>query len=266
VIKLVAADMDGTLLNSKKELPKKLFSTITQLHDNQIKFAVASGRQYYNLLKLYQGIADKVTFIAENGAVVFDQGEILFYDEIAYEDVVEILNAVNQIDHAYPVLCGLESAYIQAQSNDDFKMHVDMYYTRCERVADLLAVAKKDRICKVAVYDSVNAETNAYPGLSCFRDRFKVVVSGHQWVDVMNATVNKGIAIKMLQKKYGIQYDETMTFGDYLNDYEMMQACEHSYAMANAHPQLKAVANYEAPSNDEEGVITVLENYLQTKR
>ena len=266
MIKLVAADMDGTLLNSKKELPKKLFSTIDQLHKNKIKFAVASGRQYYNLLKLYQDIADKVTFIAENGAVVFDQGEIIFYDEIAYDNVVAVVHAVNQIDHAYPVLCGLESAYVQAISNDEFNRHVDMYYTRCERVSDLLAAAKKDRICKVAIYDSVDAETNTYPNLPAFKERFKVVVSGHQWVDVMNASVNKGIAIKMLQKKYDIHYDETMTFGDYLNDYEMMQVCRHSYAMANAHPDLKAIANYEAPSNDEDGVITVLENYLQSNR
>ncbi|MDU4936806.1 MAG: HAD hydrolase family protein, partial [Peptostreptococcaceae bacterium] len=82
------------------------------------------------------------------------------------------------------------------------------------------------------------------------------------WVDFMNLDINKGNAIKKLQEIYEITYDECMAFGDYLNDYEMMQECKHSYAMANAHPKLKEICNYEAKSNDEDGVVDALNNYL----
>ena len=58
-------------------------------------------------------------------------------------------------------------------------------------------------------------------------------------------------------------YDETMAFGDYLNDYEMMQSCKYSYAMANAHPKLKEISNYQAKSNDEDGVMEVIKEYFE---
>ena len=264
MIKLVAADMDGTLLNSKKELSPKLFPTIERLHENKIKFAVASGRQYYNLLNIYDELKDEVTFIAENGAIVFDKGENIFYDEMSKEDIINILKAVSKIENAYPVLCGLNSAYIQGNVSDEFERHVDMYYSRCERVPDLFEAINRDHICKVAIYDSINAETNTYPLLKSFIETHKVSISGHEWVDLMNPTVNKGVAINLIREKYGIGFDETMAFGDYLNDYEMMGSCHHSYAMANAHPLLKEVANFEAPSNDDDGVVVVLESYLES--
>jgi len=262
VIKLVVADMDGTLLNSNKELSPKLFPIIERLHAKGIKFVVASGRQYYNLLNIYDVMQDKMTFIAENGAIVFNQGKNVYYEEMAYEAVAEILESISQIEGAYPVLCGLESAYIQENLGADFEEHVEMYYARYERVTDLLAVTKKDRICKVSIYDAIDAENNTYPKLEKFVEKYKITVSGHEWVDLVNPTVNKGVAIKKLQEEFGITETETMAFGDYLNDYEMMESCYYSYAMANAHPDLKAVANFETLSNDEDGVCVVLEEYL----
>ena len=71
MIKLVAADMDGTLLNSKKELSPNLFNTVNKLRDKGIKVAIASGRQYYNLLKIFEEIKDDLIVISDNGSIVF---------------------------------------------------------------------------------------------------------------------------------------------------------------------------------------------------
>ena len=68
--------------------------------------------------------------------------------------------------------------------------------------------------------------------------------------------------MRELQKQLGISPDECMAFGDYLNDLELMQAVTHSYAMANAHPDLKAVCRYTAPSNDEDGVVRTIRQVL----
>ena len=138
-----------------------------------------------------------------------------------------------------------------------------MYYARCERVDDLLEAAKRDRICKIAIFDTEDAQINTYMHVKHLNDSFKVSLSGHQWVDIMNPTVNKGEAMRLIQKKYNISYDETMAFGDYLNDYEMMQTCYYSYAMENAHEDLKAICNFNAPSDDEFGVITTIEHFLK---
>ena len=94
-------------------------------------------------------------------------------------------------------------------------------------------------------------------------DEFLISVSGELWIDFMNIGVNKGTAIERIQEAYDITYDETMAFGDYLNDYEMMQSCKYSYAMANAHPKLKEISNYQAKSNDEDGVMEVIKEYFE---
>ncbi len=71
-----------------------------------------------------------------------------------------------------------------------------------------------------------------------------------------------GAAIKHLQNTLGFTYEQTMSFGDYLNDYEMLKESYHSYAMENAHPKLKEIARFGAPSNVDAGVFQVLEKLL----
>ena len=74
----------------------------------------------------------------------------------------------------------------------------------------------------------------------------------------MKPGVNKGEALRGVQRMLGIRPEECMAFGDYLNDCELLDAVGESYAMENAHPALKRIAKYIAPSNDEDGVMRVL--------
>lgn len=89
-------------------------------------------------------------------------------------------------------------------------------------------------------------------------DRLNVVLSGECWIDIANKEVCKGAALKFLQDRYDISADESMAFGDFLNDESMLLQCTESYAMSNGHPLLKEKARYIAPSNDEDGVMKIL--------
>lgn len=257
MLKLVASDMDGTLLNSRRELSPRLFPVLQKLFEKDVRFAVASGRQYYNLLRLFEPVRDQVSFISENGAMVFERGRSLWISEIPLEHVVAVVEAIRHVDGVLPVLCGEHSAYIE-QDYPFFLENVQMYYTRFQQVADVLEAARQDSICKIAAFDMADAEHGAYPVLKPFEDILNVCLSGKHWVDVMNPDVNKGEAIRVFQTKYGIAPEECMAFGDYLNDYEMLQACGESYAMANAHPKLKEISRHVAKSNDEDGVVDTL--------
>ena len=84
------------------------------------------------------------------------------------------------------------------------------------------------------------------------------MVSGEHWVDVMNPTANKGTGIAHLQAALGITRSQTMVFGDFLNDLEMMDTAKYSFAMDNAHPELRARARYVAPANSENGVVRTI--------
>ena len=115
---------------------------------------------------------------------------------------------------------------------------------------------------KVAIYDFASAEHNTAPRLAGLAGSHQVVVSGAHWVDVMSPTANKGRAVRQVQKTLGVTPDQTMVFGDFLNDLEMMDAATYSFAMANAHPLLKERAGWVAPTNNANGVVRTIRTVL----
>ena len=92
--------------------------------------------------------------------------------------------------------------------------------------------------------------------------RLDVAVSGRCWVDMMVPGRDKGHAVRELQERLGVTPAQTAVFGDFLNDLQMMSAGEMSFAMANAHEDIKAASNYLAPSNTDSGVVVTLDRLL----
>jgi len=263
-IRLIAADMDGTLLDDSDELHENLFPLIRELSRRGIVFCPASGRQYHNLLQRFGEVADDVVFIAENGAYVVRGGEEVSSDCLALETAAGIVEATRRLKASGAdvgaVLCGKRSAYIE-RHDPSFRAETGRYFAQVEVVDNLRSVSD-DEILKVAVYDFGSAEHTTAPALAVFRDTHKVVVSSQHWVDVMNQTANKGEGIRQLQSTFGITPEQTMVFGDFLNDLEMMDAAKYSFAMDNAHATLRERATYLAPMNSENGVVRTISSIL----
>lgn len=259
-IKFIAADMDGTLLNENGQLDPKFFDLYRQLEQKNIMFAAASGRQYHSLIQTFSSIQDTMMFVAENGTLVMHKGKELYSCTIDKPSIEAIIRQARLIPEAHIVLCGKNSAYIETQNVDAIN-EIKKYYHRYEYVEDLLAV--EDDFIKVAICHFDGSEANVYPSFnSKFGHTHKVVVSAKVWLDVMNAEASKGAAIKHLQKTLDFDFEQTMSFGDYFNDIEMLQVSYHSYAVDNAHEEVKKFARFRAPSNRESGVLTVLEELL----
>lgn len=259
MIKLIACDMDGTLLDSQKRLPRDILSVIRALKEKGILFAVASGRQYDALRRDLKEIADEILFICENGALVMYQGKRLLIDPVDPAQLPRILTAVRDMPHVWPVVCCAQMCYIERGASPYFKSETLPYYASCTEVDDLMEKSRKTDVCKVAFFDEIDAQTGEYPALQkALGDDLAVILSGAHWVDVMKPGVHKGMAMRGLQEMLGIAPEECMAFGDYLNDCELLEAVGESYAMENAHPQLKAMARHIAPSNDDNGVIRVI--------
>jgi Cof subfamily protein (haloacid dehalogenase superfamily) len=254
-IKLIATDMDGTLLNSRKEKPVDFIPWVKQHADK--KMVIASGRQYFTLKDDFGEIADDLIFIAENGGLVFEKDQIIYSNPMAYEDISACLDRLDGMPEVTPIICGAESAYMR-HAAPYIEAEGHMYYHHLRFVDDLYACAKQDVIVKIALFiDHFKAE-EVFHAFVCPSERILPVLSGASWIDIMNRSVNKGAAVNAIQEKYSIQPSECMAFGDYLNDYELLLNCTESYCMENGHPKLKAIAKYTAPSNDEEGVMAIL--------
>ncbi len=255
-IKLVATDIDGTLLNSGGELSDEFYPFFEKLKKQGILFAAASGRQYYNLLKQFESIQDDTIFIAENGSYVVYRGEDVYVRPLAGDMVKTIITMARQIEGTSIVLCGKKKAYYETDE-PGFISHIKKYYERRERVDDLLNL-DGDEFLKIAICDPLGSEANSYPHFKPLEDELQVKISGSIWLDLSHRLANKGKALEMIQEKYGVTVGQTMAFGDYLNDLEMMQQAYFSYAMGNAHPAVKEAARFITKSNDEDGVINIL--------
>ncbi|MFI5793660.1 Cof-type HAD-IIB family hydrolase [Streptomyces sp. NPDC051677] len=262
-IRLVVTDMDGTLLDDDKKVPDGLWDTLARLRERGVLFSPASGRQYATLAAEFAEVADGMVFIAENGTYVVRDGAELSSDPLdpgAVARVIEVVRglASGGVDMG-AVVCGKRSAYVE-RADEPFLAEVARYYVRHRVVEDVTAV--DDDILKVALFDFGSVEESTAPALAPFADTHQVVVSGAHWVDVMNRTANKGAALRRLQRELGITPAQTMVFGDYLNDLEMLDAAHWSFAMAGAHPEVVRRARHLAPSNNDNGVLRTIARVL----
>ncbi|MDQ1085117.1 Cof subfamily protein (haloacid dehalogenase superfamily) [Microbacterium proteolyticum] len=262
-IRLIAVDMDGTLLDGDGNVPEPLWELLPRLAAQGVTFVPASGRQLATLRATFGDAADDMTFIAENGAYVVQAGT-----EVASValDAAFVDRAVRHIrslaGEGYDlgvVVCGKRSAYIE-RSDDAFRVEAETYYAALEAVDDVLAV--DDDVLKIAIYDFAPAEESVGRALDDLARTHRVVVSGAHWVDIMPPGVDKGVALRRLQDALDVTPEQTAAFGDYLNDLEMLDAAHWSYAMADAHPDVVARARHRAPSNIDHGVLTTIEALL----
>ncbi|RZI94910.1 MAG: HAD family hydrolase [Microbacterium sp.] len=262
-IRLIAVDMDGTLLLPDGRLPDALWPLLERLHARGIAFAPASGRQLATLQGMFAEVDAELDFIAENGAHVVRGDLEVSSDTMDPEFVAALVDRLRALNargmRLGVVLCGKRSAHID-DTDPVFVSEVEKYYRELRIVDDLHDV--DDQILKIAIYDFAGGEQNVAPQLSDLRATHQVIVSGLHWVDVMNQGVDKGVALRRLQEALGVTPAQTAAFGDYLNDLQMLEAADHSYAMADAHPDVAAVARFRAPSNAEAGVVTVIEELI----
>ncbi|MGL4533645.1 MAG: Cof-type HAD-IIB family hydrolase [Fusobacteriaceae bacterium] len=260
MIKLIVTDMDGTFLNDNHEIDARFWGIFEEMKSKGIMFAVASGRQYFNLVENFECIKEEILFVAENGTIVMFKDKELFSSCIGKQDVKHALQKLKAIKNIGIVLCGKNTAYIE-DTSPEFLQEVQKYYHRREVVGDLNQI--KDEIIKIAIYDFEDAQTNSYPHIEMDSDRYKVVVSGKHWVDIMHLNSNKGEAIKKIREIFKFEKNEIAAFGDYLNDYDMMMEVEHSFAMENAHSEIKKISKYIAKSNNESGVVECIIKILE---
>ena len=260
-IRLVASDLDGTLLDSEKRLPEGFLPLLEQLLARGVCFVAASGRQYFNMLEYFKTLGERIYFIAENGGVVYYRGRIVMARDMETELWQAVVADVAAKRAGRVILSGGKSAYAAAEDmkDENFARNVNRFFARATVVEKLEPASFDDGICKVAVFAENASETLTYPVLRHFSARANVVLSGPDWVDIMDLNVGKGNALSFIQEKLGIDREETMTFGDYLNDVSLLENSACSYAMKNAHPDLKKIAAAIAPGNDEGCVMKVLE-------
>ncbi len=258
MIRLIASDLDGTLLDPAGNLPAGTFTAIEKLHKQGVLFCAASGRQLTALTSMFAPVADKILFMAENGAILSYRGEILRSVTIPPGDTIHALECVAAIPHTLPLLCTPNCAYYDETGQGEFLPLVQASYISNAR-RPLHEVAEAERVCKIAVYDELGPENNAMLTLPQALPGLRVIQSGETWLDISVAEANKGNAMRFLRERFSLAREECAAFGDHMNDYEMLLECGHPYVTGNAYPPLKRRIGRAIHSNAENGVVRAMQ-------
>ena len=263
MIKLITTDIDGTLVkDGNNQLNPEYFDVIMKLKKQGIIFAAASGRQYESIVSIFAPIKEDMIFIAENGAFVTCRDQVMSVSRIKKDTVREIIQDMRTVSGGDIFMSGQLCGYIESKDKDYIDLLVNGYQNKIERVDDLLLV-EQDCI-KISLFHKEGAEEAAESYIvPKWKDKMQVVSAGKEWVDIMNPNINKGTAIRTIQEQLGISKEETMSFGDNLNDIEMLNHAKYSYAIGNAREEVKRTANYIADTNINDGVLKVMKTLLK---
>lgn len=232
MIRLIASDLDGTLLhNGAQTLNPEIFDLILALKEKGIRFAAASGRQYANLKRLFAPVANEISYIAENGSMTVHNGRILSTGEIDRSLANEIILDARTQPECSLLFSGPEKCYVE-KGNDRLFDHIKNHIGYDVILSDDLTKLS-DTCLKVAICNFNGAEHSIGYFLEKYGHRIKIVTSGNIWFDFIAPNANKGSGLKTLADSLGILPEECMTFGDQYNDVEMLEFTPHSYAMTN---------------------------------
>lgn len=261
MLKFIATDLDGTLLDGERRLPEEIFPIVQELTRRGILFCPASGRQYANLKKLFAPVCDDVLFMAENGALVKYRGKTLYLNPIPEELISDALEAIRSVPKIFPMLCGSENAYIE-NAEEPFYTCAHLSYDNCVKVDSLNDVIGKEKICKIAIFDELGSHNNCIKYLPEKIPFLRTILSGNDWCDVSALTANKGDAMRFIKKKFHFKKAECASFGDHMNDYEMLLECGSAFVTENAYPPLKKLIPNVIPSNTDGGVLSKIKEIL----
>lgn len=262
-IKLIAADMDHTLLTEEGTLPPGLDERVAKLGDLGITFAIASGRPIYTLHDMLPSLAPSAMFICDNGGRVGYQGKTIIEHDLPVQTYRSLAEDCRSLE-AVSMICTDDACLIEERGRR-YDAFFGRFYTHRDYVPDITALDVPSD--KFTIYFPHNDAVAQYE--KTFGPRYgselAVVASDTMWIDFMMPQVNKGAALTEIGSQLGIDVADMMAFGDAFNDKEMLATVGWGYRMANALPGMEAYASRVAPSNQEFGVLQVIDAVIKAK-
>ena len=256
MIKLIASDLDGTLLYGRgNSVSEEMFEMIREMRKKGMLFVAASGRQYYNLKNLFAPVWEDMAFICENGAVVFYQDEIIAQQVIPKEELLELIYMIDADERTDIILSSPYTSNMCPKSPKFEQQIKDIgnHVTVLEKWEDA-----KEPLVKVAWFEEGGVEDRLAYWEPKIKPPAKVVTSGAQWLDILFPTTHKCVGIEALQKHFGIKKEEIVAFGDNLNDIEMLSSVGYPCAMVTGKEAILEMCPYHT-DNVEKTVRQILD-------
>ena len=270
-IRVIATDMDGTLLDPKGQLDlPRLEKILDKLDQCDIRFVIATGNEVHRMRQLLGHLAERVVLVVANGARIFENDELLqaqTWDDAMVDKALGHFKGRECQDQF--VVTGMNGGFVKEGTVftelDKFMTPemIEKLYQRMNFVDEFDSslfggVLKMSMVVGEERLDSVLQEVN-----DLFDGRVRAVSSGYGCIDILQDGIHKAWGLVELLKRWNLKPEQIMAFGDSENDIEMLELAGISYAMENAEDAVKEVATKIAPANSQAGVYQVLENWLE---
>ena len=270
-IKVIATDMDGTLLDPKGQLDlPRLEKILDKLDQCDIRFVIATGNEVHRMRQLLGHLADRVVLVVANGARIFENNELIqaqTWDDAMVDKALAHFKGRECQDQF--VVTAMNGGFVKKGTVftelDKFMTPemIEKLYQRMNFVDEFDpnlfgGVLKMSMVVGEERSESVLQEIN-----DLFDGHVRAVSSGYGCIDILQDGIHKAWGLVELLKRWNLKPEQIMAFGDSENDIEMLELAGISYAMENAEESVKRVATKVAPANSQAGVYKVLENWLE---
>lgn len=270
-IKVIATDMDGTLLDSRGQLDlPRLEKILNRLDQRGVRFVIATGNEVHRMRQLLGHLAERVVLVVANGARIFEHNKLLqaqTWDDAMVDRALGHFKGRECQDQF--VVTAMNGGFVKKGTIftelDKFmtsemieKLYQRMYFVDEFDSSLFGGVLKMSMVVGEERSDAVLQEIN-----DLFDGQIRAVSSGYGCIDILQTGIHKAWGLEELLKRWGLKPEQIMAFGDSENDIEMLELAGISYAMENAEESVKEVATGVAPANSQAGVYKVLENWLE---
>ncbi len=283
-MKLIVSDLDGTFLNSRHEVIQENVEALKAAQREGVDIAIATGRNYGNVLALCQRAGLRPHVISNNGAFVYDKdGKLIKSIGLDKGRVKEALDWLEYRNYFY-TLCTDHSIYMPADAHailtsdyanatnlvrqmtpEDLKEGIDIFLTLDSTVFvnDFHEILKQD-----VTFGNISAITLDYDKLRQGREYFSnydgmsMTIAGKDIFEMIHPSVSKGNALEYLAAHLDVSLEDVMAIGDNYNDISMLKRVGISVAVANAEDDVKKICRHVSLSNDDKGVAHMIHKML----
>ena len=269
MIKLIAIDMDGTLLNEKKHIDKAQKEAIHEAVEAGIKIVLCTGRPLYGILPFYEelGLSELDSegyVILNNGCSIHKTKDWKLIDQVNFtsDDIEYLYKFSESYDINFTLVNDTYYFNIGRKPTDELIKDAGFVFSDITNISLKEAKNGKHKIIKIMFLGNPNIMADFQKeNENILKDKYSSVLSQPYVYEILPKGNNKGTGLKKLAKKLGIKQEEIMAIGDGNNDIEMFEYANYSVAMENSTELAKKAAKYQTDSNENDGVAKAIRKY-----
>ena len=262
-VRLVAIDLDGTLLDSSKRVSERTLETIAQASEMGAKIVIASARPPRSVRAIYRQLGLDSLQINYNGAMVWDEprARTVFHCPIRGSVALKMIETARDLFEEVCVTCEILDRWHTDREEQLYTTETGKLF-KPDVIAPFEQVCLEDVTKLMFLGDPRTMSRLEATLLARFGQQVTILHTDRDLLQIMDRRVSKGVTLKKVAGHYGVRMAEVMAIGDAPNDVGMLKVAGVAVAMDNAHVLVKDIAHFVAPSNDDHGVSAAIRKYV----